>query len=233
MPAELTLIAPGGIRTALEQLIPVFEKATAHKVTPTFTSGGATKAKIVDGEFIDVPVLQPPLDQVIASGNVVATSETPIATVSVVLAVRAGMPKPDISNPEAVKKLLLAAKSISCPSVARGAACGVSFDATLTALGIKGAVGPKIVAAPSGWESVKMLGRGEVELGVTFASENDPNPDVTMLGAMPRAISIPTGFVAFVHTQSKAPDAAAALIRFLSSPDAGKVFAACGMTPGK
>ncbi|HEV8014159.1 MAG TPA: substrate-binding domain-containing protein [Stellaceae bacterium] len=233
MPAELTLIAPGGIRTALEQLLPSFERASGDKVTPTFTSGGATKAKTIEGELFDVPVVQPPLDQVIASGNVVTRSETPIATVSVVLAVHAGAPKPDISNPEAVKKLLLAAKSISCPSVARGAACGVSFEATLTALGIKEAVAPKIVAAPSGWESMKMLGRGEVELGVTFASENDPNPDVTMLGPMPRTISVPTGFVAFVHARSKAPDAAAALIRFLSSTDAAEIFVACGMTPGK
>jgi molybdate transport system substrate-binding protein len=232
MPAGLTLIAPGGIRTALEQLIPAFEKTSGHKVTPTFTSGGATKAKIIDGELIDVPVLQPPLDRVIASGNVVASSETPIATVSVVLAVQAGAPKPDISSPEAVKKLLLAAKSISCPGAARGAACGVSFEATLAALGIKDTVAPKVVAAPSGWESMKMLGRGEVELGVTFASENDPNPNVAMLGPMPRAISIPTGFVAFVHARSKEPDAAASLIRFLASADSAKVFVACGMRPG-
>ena len=233
MPAELTLIAPGGIRTALEQLLPSFERASGHKVTPTFTSGGATKAKTIEGELFDVPVVQPPLDQVITSGNVVAKSETPIATVSVVLAVRAGTPKPDISNPEAVKKLLLAVKSISCPGAARGAACGVSFDASLATLGIKDAVAPKIVAATSGWEAIKMLGRGEVELGVTFASENDPNPNVTMLGPMPRMISPPTGFVAFVHTRSTAPDAAAALIRFLISTEAAEVFVACGMTPGK
>lgn len=231
--AELTLIAPGGARIALEQLLPMFEKASGDKVTPTFTSGGATKTKTIEGDLFDVPVLQPPLDKVIASGNVVAASETPVATVSVVLAVRAGAPKPDISSADAVKKTLLAAKSISCPSASRGAACGVSFEATLGKLGIKDAVAPKVVGAPSGWESVKMLGRGEVELGVTFASENDPNPDVAMLGPMPRDISPPTGLVAFVHARSRAPQAAAALIRFLTSPEAAKVFIASGMNPGK
>lgn len=230
---EITLIAPGGIRTALQQLLPRFEQATGHKVVPTFTSGGATKAKTAAGELFDVPVLQPPFDNVIASGNVVAASETPLATVSVVLAVRADAAKPDISSAESVKRLLLAAPSISCPSVARGAACGVSFEATLAKLGIKDAVAPKIVAAPSGWESMKMLARGEVELGVTFASENDPDPAVAMLGPMPRDISIPTGFVAFVHARSPAPDAAAALVRHLSSAAAAEIFIACGMTPGK
>ena len=231
--SEITLVAPGGIRTALLKMIPDFEKATGHKVTPTFISGGAAKAKTVEGEMFDVPIVQPPLATVLASGNVVAASEMPLATVSVVVAVRAGMPKPDISTAEGVKRMLLAAKSISCPSAARGAACGVSFEATLAKLGITEAVMPKVKAAPSGWESVKMLARDEVEIGITFKSEADADPLVEMLGPVPRDISIPTGFVAFVHAKSKAPEAATALIKLLTTPDAAKVFTECGMTPGK
>jgi len=233
MAIELTLVAPGGIRTALQHLIPGYEKASGNKVTASFVSGGATKQKIVDGELFDVPVIQPPYDAVLASGNIDAKSETPLATVSVVAAIRAGMPKPDISNGEALKKLLLSVASISCPSIARGAACGVSFEATLAKLGIKDAIVPKIVAAPSGWESVKMLGRGEVELGITFASENDPNPDVQMLGALPREVSVPTGFVGFIHARTAHREAAAALLKHFSSDEAAKIFRECGMTPGK
>jgi molybdenum ABC transporter molybdate-binding protein len=233
MAIELTLVAPGGIRTALQHLLPGYEKATGNKVTGSYVSGGATKQKIVEGEVFDVPVIQPPYDAVLASGNIDAKSETPLATVSVVAALRAGGPKPDISNGEALKKLLLSVKSISCPSIARGAACGVSFAATLDKLGIADAVMPKVVPAQSGWESVKMLGRGEVELGITFASENDPNPDVQMLGALPRDVSIPTGFVGFVHARTPHRDAATALLKYLSSADAAKIFAECGMTPGR
>lgn len=233
MSVELTLVAPGGIRTALQQLLPGYEKATGNKVTGSYVSGGATKQKIVDGEFFDVPVIQPPYDTVLSSGNIDAKSETPLATVSVVAAIRAGVPKPDMTNGDALKRLLLSVKSISCPSIARGAACGVSFEATLTKLGIKDAITPKIVAAQSGWESVKMLGRGEVELGITFASENDPNPDVQVLGALPRDVSIPTGFVGFIHARTPHREAAAALLKYLSTPEAAKIFTECGMTPGK
>ena len=231
--AELTLVAPGGIRTALEQLLPVFEQRTGHKITPTFISGGATKQRTADGELFDVPVLQPPYDNVIASGNIVAKSETPLATVAVVAAVRTGTAKPDIATAEALKRALLAAPSISCPSIARGAACGVSFASTLEKLGITDTVMPKVVPAQSGWESVKMVGRGEVALAITFASENDPNPDVAMLGALPREVSTPTGFVAFVHTRSTAPEAAAALVQFLGSAESAKIFTASGMVPGR
>src|SRR5215467_13046881 len=81
--AEITLIAPGGIRAALEELIPGFEKATGHKVKATFGSGGGTKERVIQGEAFDVPVVQLPLEPVIASGHVVTASETPLATVSV------------------------------------------------------------------------------------------------------------------------------------------------------
>jgi molybdate transport system substrate-binding protein len=232
-PVEITLVAPGGIRTAIQRLIPGFEAKTGHKVTPTFISGGAAKAKTVEGEIFDVPIVQPPLDTVLASGHVVPTSETPLATVSVVLAIRAGLPKPDISTADGVKRLLLGAQSVSCPSASRGAACGVSFDATLAKLGISQAMAPKMKAAPSGWESIAMLARGEVEIGVTFASENEPDNRVQMLGALTRDISTPTGFVAFVNAHAKQPQAAAALIRYLASPEAATVFSECGMTPGK
>ena len=81
--AEVTLIAPGGIRAAVQQLIPAFERATGHKVEATFGSGGGTKERVIKGEPFDVPIVQPPLEPVIASGHVVAASETPLATVAV------------------------------------------------------------------------------------------------------------------------------------------------------
>jgi molybdate transport system substrate-binding protein len=233
MSVELTLVAPGGIRTALQHLLPGYEKATGNKVTGSYVSGGMTKQKILEGELFDVPVIQPPYDNIVASGQLDAKSETPLATVSVVAAIRAGLPKPDISTGEALKKLLLSVKSISCPSIARGAACGVSFEATLVKLGIKDQVVPKIAVAQSGWNAIEMLGRGEVELGITFASENEPDPNVQMLGALPRDASIPTGFVGFAHARTPHRDAVAALLKYLSAAEAGKIFTECGMTPGK
>src|SRR6266571_6990038 len=69
---EVTLIAPGGIRTSIEKLIPGFESKTGYKVKATFGSGGGTKKQVVQGDAFDVPVVQPPLQEVLASGNVVA-----------------------------------------------------------------------------------------------------------------------------------------------------------------
>src|SRR2546426_6777484 len=119
---QVTLIAPGGIRAAIDKLIRDCERRPGHKVRATFGSGGGTKQEVVRGELFDVPIVQPPYPEVLASGHVVASSETPLATVAVAVAVRKGDRKPDISTPEAVKRMLLAAKSIAYPDSASGAA---------------------------------------------------------------------------------------------------------------
>jgi len=230
--SQVTLIAPGGIRGAIEQLIPDFERMTGHKVKTTFGSGGGTKQQVTRGEAFDVPIVQPPYPDVIASGNVVADSATPLASVAVGVAVRKGAPKPDISTPEAVKRMLLAAKSISYPDASGGAAAGVSFNETLKKLGIADQMQPKIKHAQGGAGAMALAAKGEVEIGLTFLSEmNEPGIDV--VGPLPREISTPTALVGFVSSHAKDPAAAKALLDYLSSPEVAAVYRAHGMQPGR
>jgi molybdate transport system substrate-binding protein len=231
--AEITLIAPGGIRAAVEQMIPAFESRTGHKVKATFGSGGGTKDQVARGEPFDVPIVQPPYDNVLASGHVVTATETPLATVAVGVAVRAGAPKPDISTADAVKKLLLGAKAISYPNAASGAAAGVSFNATLQKLGIAEDMKPKIKIASGGRGAMELLAKGEVDIGLTFVSEIITEPGVEVVGPLPRDISTPTGFAAFVSARAKEPDAAKALVAFLSAPEAAAIYKERGMVPGR
>ena len=119
---EVTLIAPGGIREAMEQMIPGFEKKTGYKVKPVFGTGLVTKKQVASGDDFDVAVVQPPYPAVIASGNALDDTATPLASSAVGVAVRHGAPKPDISTPDAVKRMLLAAQSVAYPAAAIGAA---------------------------------------------------------------------------------------------------------------
>jgi molybdate transport system substrate-binding protein len=230
--SEVTLIAPGGIRAAIEQLIPGFERKTGYKVKATFGSGGGTRQQVARGEAFDVPIVQPPYPEVLASGNVVASSAKPLASVAVGVAVRQGAAKPDISTPEAVKRTLLAAKSISYPDAAGGAAAGVSFNDTLKTLGIAEQMEPKIKRAQGGAGAMAMVAKGEVEIGLTFVSEMS-EAGIDVVGPLPRAISTPTSLVGFVSSHAKDPAAAKALLDYLTSPDAGAVYKAQGMQPGR
>jgi molybdate transport system substrate-binding protein len=230
--SEITLIAPGGIKAAVEQLVPGFERKTGHKVKATFGSGLGTKQQVARGEAFDVPIVQPPYAEVLASGNVVANSAAPLASVAVGIAVRKGAPKPDISTPDAVKRTLLAAKSIAYPNPAGGAAAGVSFTETLNKLGIAEQMEPKIKRAQGGAGAMTMTAKGEVEIGLTFLSEMDDR-GIDVVGPLPREISTPTTLVGFISSHAKDPAAAKALLDYLSSPDAASVYKALRMQPGR
>src|SRR5258708_33459411 len=221
--AEVTLIAPGGIRAAVEQMIPAFEKETGHKVKATFGSGNGTKAQIAKGDAFDVPIVQPPYPEVLASGNVVAASETPLAHVAVGIAVRPGTPHPDISTPEAAKKQLLSAESISYPDPKGGAAAGVSFDETLKKLGITDAMKPKIKLAQGGAGAMAALAKGEVDIWLTFGSQIITEPRLEGVGPLPAAISTPTRLGGFVGAHSREPAAAKELVHYPCSSDADEV----------
>jgi molybdate transport system substrate-binding protein len=229
---EITLIAPGGIRDAIEKMIPGFERKTGHTVKATFGSGGGTKQRVMSGERFDVPIVQPPLAEVLATGHVIAASETPLATVAVTVAVRKGAAKPDIATPQAVRTMLLNATKVSFPDGARGAAAGVSFERTLKQLGIEDQMEPKLVRVQGGWNAMVVLAKGEVDVGLTFASEiSDPGVDI--VGPLPLEISTPTALVGFVSTHAKAPAAARTLLTYLSSPEVADIYKSLGMVPGR
>jgi molybdate transport system substrate-binding protein len=227
---EITLIAPGGIRAAIEKLIPEFERKTGNKVKATFGSGLGTKQQVARGEAFDVPIVQPPYPEVLASGNVVTDSATPLASVTVGVAVKQGAPKPDISTPEAAKRTLLAAKSVAYPNPAGGAAAGVSFDETLQKLGIAGQMGPRLKRAQGGAGAMAMVAKGEAEIGLTFVSEMD-EPGIDVVGPLPKEVSMPTSLVGFVSAHAKNPAAARQLLGFLASKDAAGAYRAEHMQP--
>jgi molybdate transport system substrate-binding protein len=226
---KVTLVAPGGMRCPIERMTPDFERKTGHVLKATIGSGGATHQQVVRGEAFDVPIVQPPYQDVIASGNVMTATETPLASVAIMVVVRKGEPKPDISTPDAVKRMLLAAKAISYPDGAGGlgGAAGVSFDNTQKKLGIVEQMKPKIKRV-QGVSLMQLLTKGDIDVAVTFASEiNDPGVDV--VGPLPREISTPTALVGFISSHAMAPEAAKALLSYLSSSDGAAAYRACAM----
>jgi len=230
---DVTLVAPGGMRCPIDRMTPEFERKTGHVLKATIGAGGATHQQVVRGAAFDVPVVQPPYEDVIASGNVIPGTETPLATVAIVVVVRKGERKPDISTPDAVKRTLLAARAISYPdgNGGLGGAAGVSFDDTQTKLGIFDAMKPKVKRV-QGVSLMKLLTSGEIDYAITFASEVD-DPGVEVVGTLPRDISTPTALVGFISSHAKSPLAAKALLSYLSSPDGAAAYRKCAMTPGR
>ena len=230
---QVTLIAPGGMRCPIDRFTPAFERKTGYTLKATIGAGGATHRQIVRGEPFDVPIVQPPYQDVLASGHVLPDTETPLASVAVVVIVRKGDRKPDISTPEAVKRVLLAAKAISYPDPngGLGGAAGVSFDETQKKLGIFDEMQRKVKRVP-GVALLQLLTRGDIDVAVTFASEIT-DPGVEVVGPLPREISTPTALVGFISSHATSLQAARALLSYLASADGAAAYTACAMQPAR
>ena len=121
--AELKVLSAIGMQLVMEDLGPKFERATGHKLAITFATLGATVKRVQDGEIADVVIIpQQGIDGLVKDGKAVAGNVTVLARAGIVVAVRKGAPKPDISSPDALKRTLLAAKSISIQRAAARAA---------------------------------------------------------------------------------------------------------------
>jgi molybdate transport system substrate-binding protein len=111
--AEIKVLSTQATEEAYRELVPQFEQASGHKVTTVFTGTLDANKRLAAGESYDLLIMSAPsIDEHIKSGKVVAGSRVDLAKSGVGVGVKAGAPKPDVSTSDALKKTLLAAKSI-------------------------------------------------------------------------------------------------------------------------
>jgi len=235
---ELTIFIVGRGDNAFKELVSRFEVKTGRKVTVKFLGFVPSRDAIVKGEPFDVGIVEFPHDaDVSASGNVVPSSATSVANGRIGVAVRTGAPKPDISTPAAVKRTLLAAKSIAYPDPENGtAASGVQVTDALRRLGIADEVEAKTKLTRGGGRAMAMVASGEVEIGMTYligmGGDQQKPGLIDIVGTLPPEISPPTPLIGFVSSHAKNPAAARELLAFLTSPEAAKTYSEHWLSPG-
>jgi molybdate transport system substrate-binding protein len=227
--AEIKVLTAGAFKQVLLALVPAYEKQTGNKVTVENDTVGAVVKRIKGGDTFDVVIVSPAaVDDLAKDGKVVAGSRSDLAKVGVGIVVKDGAARPDISSVEAFKRALIAAKSVAYIDPASGGSSGIFVDRLLDKLGIAGDVKPKAKLIPGG-AVADHIADGEAEIGVHQISEILPVKGVTLVGPLPAEIQNYTVYAAGLGAQSKESDAAKALIKVLSGPDAAKVFQSKGM----
>jgi molybdate transport system substrate-binding protein len=233
--AEIKVLSADVFTGVLDELAGGFERTTGHKVTIVYGSAGAIRSRVEAGEIGDVTILpRPMMDEVLRQGKITPGSIVDVARSAVGVAVRTGAPKPDISSVDALARSLLAAKSISYPNPARGGATGVLFTRVLERLGMTEAMKPKTKFPPVGKLAVDVVAGGEAEMAISQPMEVLAQPGVELVGLLPPELQDLANFVfsASVLAAAKEPQAAKALIQFLSGPVAASVLRTRGMDPG-
>jgi len=223
--AEVKVLTARAIATVLSEIGPEFERATGHKLNVISSFGPVFARRISAGEPFDVVVSPPPIiDGLIKDGKVIADSRASLVRSGIGVEVRAGAPKPDISSVETFKRALLNAKSIGYLKVG-------GVPQLIDRLGITDAIKSKVTAPDSDIVS-ELVAKGELELGVMVITQILTTPGVELVGPLPPEIQFYTTFTAGVSANSKAPDAARDLIKFLTGPIALPVVKSQGMEPG-
>ena len=121
--AEVKVLSAVAVKSALDELAGAFEHKTGDKLAIAYATAGDAVKRLQGGEIADVIILpKPRMDELGQQGKTIPGSTVNFASAAVGAAVRAGAPKPDISSPEALKRSLLDAKSISYADPARGGA---------------------------------------------------------------------------------------------------------------
>jgi molybdate transport system substrate-binding protein len=225
--AELKVLAGGSMTGLLNELGPMFERASGHKLVIHFDST-PNLIKLATSEPFDLGVVPIDLFKDAAAKARFAGPTVNIARVGYGVAVRAGAPKPDVSTPDAFKQALLDARSIAfIPSSAAGAYVSSVF----ARLGIEEAMKAKTKIQTSTTEIPKAVANGDAELGV-FLVNVLMAPGVELAGSFPAELQQELVFSAAVAADSKEADAAKAFIAFLATPAATAVIKARGMNPG-
>jgi len=230
--AEVKVLTSVALTSALNELAPQFEGATGNKLTVDYGLIVDIRKRVLEGESADVIILsRPAMDELQKQDKLAPDPITNVVGTAVSVAARSGAPKPDISSVDALKRSLIAAKSIVYADPAKGGASGVYFARVLDRLGIADQMKSKTILVP-GAQAADVVAKGEAELGVAQASEIVPVAGAQLVGPLPGEFASMTVFAAGIGVGAKAPDAAKALIQFLTGPTAAPVFRSKGFEPG-
>ena len=229
---EIHVLSSGGVAAAYVDLVPAIERATGQKIVTGTTSTGVGQESIPNrlrrGDRADVLFLpDASLRDLIKEGLIVADSRVPIASSGIGMAVRAGMPKPDITTLEGLRRALLQAKSIAYSAQVSGLYLA---NELFPRLGIAAELKPKSILVER--ERVgAVVARGDAEIGFQQISELLPIKGIDYVGPLPAEVQRITLFSGGVATAAKNPDGARALIAFFRTPEAVKLLRKYQLTP--
>jgi molybdate transport system substrate-binding protein len=222
---QIKVMLSAAFKEAYLELLPQFERATGHKVENLWVPSVQMMSRLKAGETVDLVILSAAsLEELRKAGLI--SDRTDLARSGIGVAVKSGARRPDISSGEAVKRAVLAARGIAYSTGPSGIYLMELFQRMGIAEAIKSRV-KQVQGEPAGG----VVARGEAEIAFQQVSELLPVPGIDFVGPLPADIQQITVFSAGLHGAAKQPDAARALVKFLTASAAASVIRNKGMEP--
>ncbi len=225
--ADIRVLSAGAFRPVLDAIIPAFEARNSSRVVVTTDTSGGVAARIGRGEVFDLAILTPAtVEGPARDGQVILV--TPIASVGVGLAVKAGAPKPDISSSDALRQVLLAAPKVALVDPASGGTSGAYVVTMFDKLGITDQMKPKLVLTQGGLAAERLVD-GQATLALGQTSELIAVKGAALVGPLPPDLQSRTVYVAAMNP--KASEVPIILLAMLAGPETLNILASYGMAP--
>jgi molybdate transport system substrate-binding protein len=235
--ADLHVMISAGFYGAYSELGPAFERASGHHLVTTRgpsmgDSPESIPTRLARGEVADVVILDGgAADALGKRGLLRADSKIELARSLIGMVVREGAAKPDIGSVEAFRSTLLAAKSIAYSDSGSGTYLSTTLFAKLGVADQVAAKSRKVRGPPSGEPVAQVVARGEAEIGFQQVAELIHVPGISFVGTLPAELQPAISFAGALTNTVREPEAANALMRFLTSPEAAPVIAKAGLLP--
>ena len=227
--AEIKVLSSIATREAYNELGPQFERASGDKVITTWAGTVDIDKRMAAGEVHDLVVISSTeLDELIKQGHLAAGSRVDLARCGIGVAVRAGAPKPDIGSADALKRTLLAAKTVGYTS----GPSGVYMGGLIERMGIAADIKPKFRSVPSGGTIGTIVASGDCEIGFQQISELVHIKGIDYVGPLPAEVQRVTIFSTGIPVGAKNPDGAKKLVKFLTTPAAAAEMGKHGLEAG-
>jgi molybdate transport system substrate-binding protein len=228
--AEISVFSSGAPSAVLKVLAVAFARDTGNHVEFTVGTPGDLQNKLAAGAMPDLVVAPAPvIEKLEKAGTLKAGSRVDLARVGVGVVVREGAPTPDISSVDAVRTMLLAAKSIVHTSPEGSGFAGKAVARMIEQMGIADAVQPKLTIMQAIDGGVDLVAKGKVEVGLFNISEILPVPGVTLVGPLPANVQNYIVFAAALHSGSRSPEAAGAFVKLATDPATRAQWTAGGL----
>jgi molybdate transport system substrate-binding protein len=226
--AEVKVIAANAVKESVVEIIAAFEKTSGNRVVTAWSGTEAIAKRISSGEVFDVVIIAAPnIDKLAQDGKVVAGSRTDFAKSAIGVAVRSGLPKPDVSSSGAIRQAALDARSIAYSS----GPSGFYLEELFRKFGISDQIKDKVRQPPSGVQVGELLARGDADLGFQQISELIHVKGIEFLGPLPPDIQNITVYSAGLLVTAPAPEAARTFMKSLTAPEFAPAVRRSGMDP--
>jgi molybdate transport system substrate-binding protein len=222
----LRVFSSNGVKALLQDVQPEVERGVGRPLAFEFSTAAALKRRIDAGDVPDVAVLTSALvDELSAQGTLARESRRDVARVGVGVGVRTDAPSTDIGTPEAVKALLLGARSVVFTAEGQSRA---TIDGAFDRLGIVPEMRAKTMLRGPG-EAPGVVARGEADVVLTLVSEMVGVAGLKLLGPFPPALQHHVTFTAARSANSRDPEVADQLLQALSGAEVSARLARHGL----